>query len=322
MDRTERFYRILALLQQKKSVAREEFLEALSISPATFKRDLEYLRDRMNAPIDYRREANGYVLARSADGESWQLPGLWFNASEIHALLTLEHLLETLQPGLLARQIHPLKERSEKLLGSGDHSPSEVRKRIRLLPMAARKVDTQHFEIVATAVLARRRLVIRHYNRQTDERTERTISPQRLVHYRYNWYLDAWCHRKNVLRTFAVDAIESATLGTGHARNIPETTLDRVLAAGYGIFAGAHVQHAVLQFTPVRARWVAHEIWHPEQKGSFQLDGSWILELPYSDERELVMEILKYGADVRVLAPGSLQRRVGEAHRAAAAQYD
>ncbi|MGH8286473.1 MAG: helix-turn-helix transcriptional regulator [Steroidobacteraceae bacterium] len=322
MDRTERFYRILGLLQQRRSVRREQFLAELAVSPATFKRDLEYLRDRMNAPIDWNRDTNGYELARGGNGATWQLPGLWFNASEIHALLALEHLLETLQPGLLAKQIHPLKERIEKLLGSGDHTADEVRKRIRILPMAARSVNPRHFEIVATAVLARRRLSIRHYNRQTDERTERVISPQRLVHYRYNWYVDAWCHMRRALRTFAVDAIEHATLGTGHAREVPERTLDRVLAAGYGIFAGQHVQRAVLQFTPTRARWVSNEVWHADQKGSFQLDRSWILELPYSDERELVMEILKYGADVRVLAPEALQQHVAEALRAGARQYD
>jgi predicted DNA-binding transcriptional regulator YafY len=322
MDRTERFYRILDLLQQRKSVTREQFLSELSVSPATFKRDLEYLRDRMSAPIEWNREANGYELVGNPDGTTYQLPGLWFNASEVHALLALEHLLETLQPGLLAKQIHPLKERIEKLLGSGDHSAEEVRNRIRILPMAARSMNPQAFEIVATAVLARRRLVIRHYNRQTDERSERTISPQRLVHYRYNWYVDAWCHVRKALRTFSVDAIESATLGTGHARDIPASTLDRVLAAGYGIFAGQRVQRALLQFTPLRARWVANEIWHPDQKGSFQLDRSWILELPYSDERELVMEILKYGPDVRVLAPESLQRRVAESLRAGASQYE
>lgn len=321
MDRTERFYRMLALLEREKTVTRERFLEELSVSRATFKRDLEYLRDRMNAPIDWDREKNGYVLA-GGDGNTWQLPGLWFNAAEVHALLALEHLLETLQPGLLARQIQPLKARIEKLLGSGDHTAEEVRRRMRILPVAVRAVNAQAFEIVATAVLARRRLTIRHYNRQTDERTERTISPQRLMHYRYNWYVDAWCHSRKALRTFAVDAIENAVLGSGHAREIPDATLDRVLAAGYGIFGGRRVAKAVLQFVPLRARWVANEVWHPEQTGAFELDRSYVLEVPYSDERELVAEIMKFGADVRVLAPDSLVRRVAEAHRAAASRYD
>jgi predicted DNA-binding transcriptional regulator YafY len=320
MDRTERFYRIQALLQQRKSVTREEFLQELGVSPATFKRDLEYLRDRMNAPIDWNRERNGYELTKG-DGATWQLPGLWFNASEIHALLTLEHLLETLQPGLLARQVQPLKERIQKLLGSGDHTAEAVRRRIKLLPIAARAVNPDAFEVTATAVLSRRRLGIRHYNREKDERTERVISPQRLVHYRYNWYVDAWCHLRRGLRTFALDAIERATLGTGHAREIPFATLDRVLNVGYGIFAGGKIARAVLHFTPLRARWVAHEVWHPDQKGTLQLDGSWILEVPYSDERELVMEILKYGPDVRVLAPEALKDRVAEALRRGAEVY-
>ena len=44
--------------------------------------------------------------------------------------------------------------------------------------------------------------------------------------------------------------------------------------------------------------WVANEQWHPEQRGETLEDGSFILEVPYSDDRELVMDIMKYGPDV------------------------
>lgn len=321
MDRTERFYRIADLLRQRKSVTIEEFLEDLGVSRATFKRDLEYLRDRMGAPIHWNRDKHGYELLDDERSGAWQLPGLWFSATEIHSLLTLEHLLETLQPSLLAKQVYPLRQRIGKLLGSGDLTAEEVRRRIRILPIAAREVNGQLFETIASAVLARRRIAILHHNRQSDERLERLISPQRLVHYRYNWYVDAWCHLRQALRTFAVDAIERATLTEEPAREIAESTLDRVLAAGYGIFSGHRTQRAVLQFSPVRARWVSREVWHPGQKGHLELDGSWVLELPYSDERELVMEILKHGSDVRVLAPPELRERVAAALKAAAEQY-
>ena len=66
----------------------------------------------------------------------------------------------------------------------------------------------------------------------------------------------------------------------------------------------------------MRARWVAREIWHPEQDGQFELDGAYVLKVPYSDSRELVMDILKYGADVEVLAPAVLREQVREMVRA------
>lgn len=322
MDRTERFYRIQRLLNQRRIVPRDVFLEDLGISRATFKRDLAYLRDRMQVPIEWDRERGGYYLDRSqGDAASYQLPGLWFSAEEIHALLTMEHLLERLQPGLLSRQVRPLRDRIHRILGSGDHAIEEVMQRIRVLPMGARSVQPAHFQTIASALLSRRRLRIRHYRRRDDDVLDREISPQRLVHYRDNWYLDAWCHRRRALRTFAVDAIEQASILTKVARDMPASALNAALESGYGIFAGAARHTAVLRFSPMRARWVSREVWHPQQEGHFELDGAWILKLPYSDPQELIMDILKFGAGVEVLAPAVLRKRVAAALAAAAKLY-
>jgi predicted DNA-binding transcriptional regulator YafY len=167
-------------------------------------------------------------------------------------------------------------------------------------------------------VLKRSRLWIRHYNRKEDRETEREISPQRLVHYRDNWYVDAYCHVREALRSFAVDAIRAAELREARAKEIPAAELDEHLGSGYGIFAGRDVQWAELRFTPEAARWVSAQIWHPKQRSRVEADGSYVLEIPYAHERELVMEILKFGADVEVLAPASLRSRLaGDLERAA-----
>ena len=323
MDRSERFHKIIRLLKERRVVSRDAFLEALEVSRATFKRDLEYLRDRMDAPILWDAEAGGYRLAGEDGGpQNYELPGLWLNAGEIYALLAMEQLLEGLQPGLLGPHVRPLRDRIRRLIEVGEHSAEEVGERIRVLEVGNRPVEPECFQVLASAVLSRKRLRIRHYSRVRDETTERTLSPQRLVHYRDNWYLDAWCHERQALRTFSADAIVDAEMLERSAREISQARLDRHLGSGFGIFSGARTETAVLQFTPDRARWVARESWHPEQEGQFQLDGSYLLKVPYSDPRELVMDILKYGPDVEVLAPAALARlvsdRLGEAH----ARYD
>jgi predicted DNA-binding transcriptional regulator YafY len=94
-----------------------------------------------------------------------------------------------------------------------------------------------------------------------------------------------------------------------------------VLGAGYGIFAGATTETAVLRFTPEAARWVADEAWHSRQLGRVEADGSYRLELPYSGEPELVMDLLRHGAGVEVLAPPSLRERVARELALAARQY-
>lgn len=319
MDRTERFYRIRSKLLEKGALTRREIEEDLEISHATFKRDIEYLRDRLNVPVVWSRERQAYVLDAAA--EQSELPGVWFSPAEIYALLEIDHLLGTLGGSQLARQLAPLRTRLASLLESGDLGHREIRRRIRVLALGSRRVNRDVFEALSLALLGRRRVFIRHLRRADGSITERTVSPQRLVHYRYNWYLDAWDHGKNELRTFAVDAILHARVQDEAARDLPDTELDRVLGAGYGIFAGATTKTAVLRFTPEAARWVADEVWHSKQVGRIEADGSYVLELPYSQEPELVMDLLRHGSGVEVLAPPALRARVAEELAAAASQY-
>jgi predicted DNA-binding transcriptional regulator YafY len=233
----------------------------------------------------------------------------------------MDSLLRELQPGVLSELLGPIRKRLKGLLESGEHSAEEIARRIRVLPMGARKVEPAHFRAVSTALLSRRRLRIRHFRRQDGETLERVVSPQRLVHYRDNWYLDAWCHERQALRTFAVDAIEEAAVLGEAASDVADDALDRHFASGYGIFAGAETQQAVLLFNARRARWVSREIWHPEQDGKLEADGTYLLKLPYSREPELVMDVLRYGADVEVLAPRSLREAVARELLAAAGTY-
>src|SRR5262245_40906176 len=242
MDRLERFYKIDRLLKERKLVSFAVFKSELGMSPASVKRDLAYMRDRFNAPIEYDRDANGYRFGAPRSGPRYELPGIWFNASEVLALLTTLRMLGELQPGMLDGQIEPLRERLRAILGTGDHSWEEVQKRIRLFQPERRAADPQHFGIAATAVLRRTQLWIRHYNRKKDEETERDISPQRLVNYRGTWYLDAWCHLRKDLRSFALDAIREARLLDARAKEVADAELDAHLGAGYGIFAGRKVE--------------------------------------------------------------------------------
>ncbi len=316
MDRTERLYRIDQLLNDRKVVPVQVFLQELDVSPATFKRDLEYLRDRLNAPIIWDRDAGGYRFGQAGVGARYELPGMWFNAAEIHALLTMQQLLTSLGPGLLTPHVEPLLARLRLMLASENIAPESIEKRIRIQRQNARAYEPEHFPPVASAVLQRRRLLIDHYNKARDETLRREISPQRLNYYRENWYLDAWCHLRNGLRSFALDSLRKVQLLDEKAKNVADKELAAALDAGYGIFSGQALQWAELVFSPERARWVSKEQWHPQQQGRLEEDGSYRLRLPYSDPRELCMEILRHVPEVKVAAPAALRRQVAELLRA------
>lgn len=319
MNATERLYKIDNLLRARQSVSLATFLEELGVSRATFKRDLESMRDRFNAPIVFDRDLGGYRFDRAPQaGPKYELPGLWFSPQEALALLTMHQLLESMNPSLLGAHVKPMLARIQAVLAHGDREVSEVRRRVRVINAGARKFDARHFEMVASGVLERRRLFLIFYNKGRDETTKRTVSPQRLVHYRNNWYLDAWCHLRNDLRSFALDAVREVAMEDERAREVPDETLDAVLKSGYGIFSGKKVRWATLRFSPTIARWVSLEDWHAKQRSRLEKDGSYVLELPYSHPRELAMDVMRFGADCKVVEPAELRDTVLREHARAA----
>lgn len=321
MDRLQRIYKLHSVISARRHpVPRTTLEQELECSRATVKRIIQEMKLYFGAPIEYDRERNGYYYDLKP-GETFELPGLWFNAEELYALLTTQQLLEQAQPGLLDSHLKPIKDRLEKLLASGQLGSSEIARRVRILRMAGRNNSGEHFQAVAGALLQRKRLAIRYHSRSDDTETQREISPQRLTHYRDNWYLDAWCHQRNALRSFAVDRLREAKALEKRARDIPDKELDAHFASSYGIFAGKPRHTAVLRFTSARARWVAEEQWHPQQRGRMLKGGGYELRIPYSDSRELVMDILKHGAEVEVIGPPPLRDEVASQLRLGAEQY-
>ena len=141
----------------------------------------------------------------------------------------------------------------------------------------------------------------------------------RLVHYRNRWYVDAFCHLTQQLKTFQIENIESAEILTTSVKRMVLDDVARELDAGYGIFHGKEIKTARLHFDGRAAHYVLREAWHPKQRVQQLDDGSLMLLVPYSDPTEIVGEILRWGSRVEVLEPQELRDQVSsEAERIAA----
>jgi len=321
VDKFDRIFELHQRLTNRRHPITLKAIQAgLDCSESTARRAIRLLRETLGAPLEYDTEHNGYYYDSGAQGP-YELPGLWFNAEELHALLASQQLLDKLQPGILTPHIAPLKKRLQDLLAHRHSGHPDIGRRIRILQMATRPTDMKHFRQIASAVLQRRQLRILYHGRARDQTSERTISPQRLIYYRSNWYLDAFCHWRNDLRSFALDRLQPIETLATPADEISDQSLDAHFAESYGIFAGQPTHTAHLRFSPRAARWVADEQWHPQQQGEVLSDGSFDLRIPYSDPRELMMDILKYGPDVEVVGPHALRQLAAEKLRAALDNY-
>ncbi|HEX6703930.1 MAG TPA: WYL domain-containing protein [Albitalea sp.] len=324
MDRTERFYKIELLLRGRGCVSFDTLLAELGVSRATLKRDLQYLRDRLAAPIVYDRFDNGYRFEAGAERQRQELPGVWFSEQEIHALLTMHQLLAGLDDdGVLSRHLQPLLDKLQGMLGADELEARELMRRVKVIAPARRRAPSRHFELLGSALVQRRRVWLRYFKRSDRRESVREVSPQRLVNHRNTWYLDAWCHASEGLRRFALDAVVEAKALETRARQVAVKDLEAELDAGYGIYGGpgAKLKWATLRFSAEAAQWVAHEEWHAQQRARWLDDGRYELQVPYSDSTELIMDILRHGDSVQVVGDKALVASIGERLRNAARLY-
>ncbi|MBD3343686.1 MAG: WYL domain-containing protein [Chitinivibrionales bacterium] len=284
--------------------------DELECSPATFYRLLAFLRDTLGAPVVYDNQYKGYRYA--PDQSSWELPGLWFTASELSALLVLQKTAESLQYGLLDNLTASITPKIESLCAAQGIGTQTWDEKLKVLTVGGRSANNEVFTAIAQAVLHGKKAVIDYYPLGKPPDGPRTISPQTLLLYRDIWYVDAFCHLRNDLRTFSLNRIRKATLLPQKAKQIPRSTLDSHFGAAYGIFSGATDHIARIKFTGIAAHEVSQETWHPQQKSEHTKKGDYILTIPYGNSKELVMDILKWGEHAEVLHPPALRQQIAQ----------
>jgi len=309
MNQWEKICQLHRILKTSRyPVPLSRIIDELDCSAATFYRVNNIYQMRFTAPVVYDKKYRGYKLDDSKK-QTFELPGLWFSQDELEAMACCERLLAELGPGLFSGIVAPFHKRIGDLLKAQKIPRKRWLNRIKILSIGFRVVDSAIFEVLAQAIFREKQARIDYYSPYKNEYTKRIISPQILLRYRDNWYVDAFCHMRSQLRTFAVNRIESAELLDLKSVVVPKEQLNAHFSDAYGIFSGVSENIAEIEFTGVAVRIVPAEYWHPRQSGTYT-DKGYILRIPYRESAELVTDILRWGKNAVVLSPESLKQKV------------
>lgn len=305
MDKLDRIQKLHQLLISRRyPISLRALADKLDCSEKTTKRLIHVLEDLMLAPIEYNKEHKGWAYPSDPEAKS-QLPGLWLTAEELQSIALLLHMLQNFGNGLLNEELKIVEKEVHKLLRARKISPEMLKNRIKILPIGHSVVPNNIYLRVSDALLKGKQLLLR-YTDYSGKQSQRIVSPQDLVYYRDNWYLDAWCHTKNDIRQFLLARITKATINPEPANLLPVTELEAHFSTSYGIFGGKPKHTAILRFFGKTAQEVAQQVWNPEQNGQWHKD-EYVLQFPYNDDRELLRDVMKHVPDVVVEGPAELQ---------------
>ncbi len=297
------------LAQMQHSYCIMQLAEDLQTSDRTIRRDISELIELRNAP--WYVHQNRVHYDKSARNRVY-LEGMWFTPQELISLRAFSQTLSQLSHGVLKSVLAPLDAKWQTLLGAMDSHADGIVDKLKLIEMSARSFNEQVFSDLATALHHNQQITFSFWNRQRDEIAQRHVSPLQLVRYRDRWLLDAWCHNRQALRSFSLEAIDSVQVLSATALVVDAMVQQKHFASSYGIFSGEAEKQAVLWFSAFIARWVKNEIWHPQQQAEILPDGRYQLILPYAQDVELIQDILRYGAEVEVREPAELRTKVAK----------
>jgi predicted DNA-binding transcriptional regulator YafY len=164
MERTQRIARINALLSRPEGATLTQMMADTDVSRATINRDLQLMRDQMNAPIVWERWREIYRLeARGHEGPAYMLPGQWFTPAQAYAFLTLNNMVGKIAPSVLGPFLEPLRGLLKQLLGQTDLPLYGLDRKIEIDMPAMPAIGDLDFENLVDGLLQERpvRLVVR-----------------------------------------------------------------------------------------------------------------------------------------------------------------
>jgi proteasome accessory factor C len=319
MDRLRKVLELTKCFMEANERSPEYLMKRIECSRFTIYRTVKMAQVEFSMPLVFDTKKKVWRLEESKD--QVKFPYIWFSPKEVLVLLALLETFREFPFGIVDAEIGPFKSKLEQLINSEKGEMGQLLKKIRIIPIAFRKINHESLAIICEALARGKKMEVSYKDRQKEERSDRVISPIQLIRYKDNWYLDAYCHKRDSLRTFSLDRIERAKIVEEKAKSVNKKDLQKLFSESYGIFSGKPKARAVLKFSPTVARWVSCENWHPKQEASYEKDGSYILKIPYSDERELVLDIMRYGDEVEVLEPETLRKAVRKKLQKALGKY-
>ena len=306
MSNLERIVYINHAIKTKGFVTRKEVSDRFEVHIDTVKRDIEYMRDFLSAPLKYRQSVGGYVYETPFD--------MLFDSLEDAVLYYI--FVKRLSDSFKLNGLSYIPVISQEILANiATYSPpdfDEIMDHISYDSSDIDLMDMKDFRNILGSFMTKRCVSIRYLNADGEE-SERVIEPLKLMNYLGKWYVIAFCRKKNALRVFLLSRFLSSEL-TDKNFEYPVTKreLDGYIDGSFGMFKSVHSSLAVIRVFEPAYYYVKNQKWHKDQiMKETVVDGKKCLEitLPIGEyHNEIISRVMRYSPECEIVSPPSLRK--------------
>ncbi len=300
---------LIRILESRRGATVPELVEECQVTRRTVYRDLQTIIDS-GYPLVNERQSDGQVLYSFISGFS-RMPPITFSLEELMTLYLCRGQLEFLHGT-------PFQDDLEAVF-SRIHSNLPPRSVAHLERIAEASVPRfnglkdysgqyQQLTSLRQALLQQRRCLICYRPAQRQPQ-QYVVDPYTLLFYKNGLYIGGYAHKRNALRLFAIERIESVVLQDDRFEVPEDYRVEMLTGTAFGLIDEGDAQKLKLAFSADVAHLVRERIWHPEQQIEEQNDGSLILSFCASGDKEILAWLYSFIPHVKVLAPSSLNEQ-------------
>lgn len=284
----------------------------LEVSTKSIQRDIEFMRDRLELPIEFDRARWGYRYTEEVSA----FPTVQITEGELFALVVAEKALQQYRGTSFEKPLlSALRKMEQSLPDTISLNLSEMDQAISFRTRAEPILDLTIFDQLAKATAARRQLELTYRKPGQRETEVRRIDPYHLANINGEWFLFAFDHLRQDIRTFVPSRIK-ALKETGHTFPRPHKfSLEKRLRGSFGVQSGHGRFEIVLRFDESVADYIREKKWHESQKLRELRSGGVELQLELSSLAEVERWVLSWGGHARVLRPKELAQAVRNSAR-------
>jgi len=284
----------------------------IEVATKTIHRDIEFMRDRLNLPVEFDASRNGYFY----NGEVSAFPTMQITEGEIVALVVAEKALQQYRGTSFEKPLlSAIKKMEQALPDTISLNLADIDQTISFRTRAEPVLNLETFDALARAVAQRKQLELQ-YRKPGQSAEKRLVDPYHLANINGEWYLFAFDHARKDLRTFVPARIQSVKPTGKTFERTQKFSLERRLRDSFGVHAGEGKFEVVIHFTPRAADYIREKKWHPSQILRDLKDGGAELRMNLSSLAEVQRWVLSWGGDARVLKPRELVESVKNAAQA------
>jgi predicted DNA-binding transcriptional regulator YafY len=302
----ERFIWFDDRVRAKKYPNATSLAEKFEVSAKTGQRDIDFMRYRLNCPLEYDKSKKGYCY----EDDTFSLPMVYLSSREISSLLIARKMLQDISGGYIGDEITSILNKITNVLNKhiavGDHVDDAFSFQLIEYSPASEAV----FKSILEGCFKKRCVNFSYYSPARDEKSSRTVDPYHLFNYMGTWHLIGYCHLRKGIRDFALNRISEVKVLDDAFEISDDFDIKEYFQSSFGLYKGKAKEMVTLRFSPLKSKWIKDQIWHRDQKAKFLKDGSFELSFSIADFSEIKMEILKHGDKVEVIKPKSLRELI------------